>query len=63
VVNASGRCSTERLPDLPPGIQRRLLEAEGVDFGADDAVDLARYRWPVAPPAADLFADAGETEG
>lgn len=45
VVNAAGRCSTERLPDIPPGLQRAMLESEGVTFGEDDAIDLDRYRW------------------
>jgi len=45
VVNAAGRCSTERLPDSPPGLQQALLEAEGVVFDARGALDLARYRW------------------
>lgn len=45
VVNASGGCSTERLPDLPGGFQRALLEAEGVVFGTDGRVPLDRYRW------------------
>ena len=49
VVNASGGTSTDRLPDMPPGLQRALLEAEGVAFRANGTVDLARYRW--APPA------------
>ncbi|MDQ7008058.1 MAG: MGMT family protein [Acidobacteriota bacterium] len=45
VVNASGGCSTDRLPDLPTGLQRRLLEEEGVEFTAGGTLDLARYRW------------------
>jgi methylated-DNA-protein-cysteine methyltransferase-like protein len=49
VVNASGACSTDRRGDLPPGLQRKLLEAEGVEFGLDGTLDLARYRWD--PPA------------
>jgi methylated-DNA-protein-cysteine methyltransferase-like protein len=48
VVNASGGTSTDRLPDMPPGLQRALLEAEGVAFRANGTLDLARYRW--APP-------------
>ncbi len=44
VVNAAGGCSTDRRGDLPPGLQRRLLEAEGVEFRADDTLDLARWR-------------------
>jgi methylated-DNA-protein-cysteine methyltransferase-like protein len=50
VVNAAGGCSTERLPDIPPGLQRALLEAEGVLFKPNGTLDLARYRW--SPPAA-----------
>ena len=45
VVNASGGCSTDRLPDIPGGLQRRLLEEEGVEFRADGTLDLERYRW------------------
>ena len=45
VVNASGGCSTERLPDFPLGIQRGLLEAEGVRFRENGTIDLDRYRW------------------
>lgn len=45
VVNASGRCSTDRVGDMPQGLQRAMLEGEGVDFGADDALDLKRHLW------------------
>lgn len=45
VVNASGRCSTDRTGDMPPGMQRALLEAEGVEFRLDGSLDLARFRW------------------
>lgn len=45
VVNASGRCSTERRGDLPPGLQQALLEREGVRFDGDGRIDLDRYRW------------------
>jgi len=45
VVNASGGCSTDRLPDLPDGLQRALLEAEGVVFGDNGTLDLDQYRW------------------
>ena len=48
VVNAKGGCSTDRLPDFPKGLQRALLEAEGVSFGTDGTLDLDRYRW--SPP-------------
>jgi len=45
VVNASGGCSTDRLPDFPKGMQRALLEAEGVEFRANGTLDLEVYRW------------------
>jgi methylated-DNA-protein-cysteine methyltransferase-like protein len=48
VVNASGGTSTDRLPDMPPGLQRALLEGEGVTFRPNGTLDLTRYRW--APP-------------
>ena len=48
VVNASGGTSTDRLPDMPPGLQRALLEAEGVRFKPGGTIDLTRYLW--TPP-------------
>ncbi len=49
VVNASGGCSTDHLHDHP-GLQRALLEAEGVRFGEHATIDLSRYRWTPANP-------------
>jgi methylated-DNA-protein-cysteine methyltransferase-like protein len=48
VVNASGGCSTDRLPDIPEGLQRSLLESEGVRFRNNGTLDLEQYRW--TPP-------------
>ncbi|MCK5377316.1 MAG: MGMT family protein [Acidobacteria bacterium] len=45
VVNASGGCSTDRLPDFPKGLQRSLLEGEGIEFRADGTLDMETYRW------------------
>ena len=45
VVNASGGCSTDRLPDFPKGLQRAMLEAEGVRFRENGTLDLEIYRW------------------
>jgi methylated-DNA-protein-cysteine methyltransferase related protein len=44
VVNAAGRCSTDRRGDIPPGLQRALLEREGVAFALDGSLDLERFR-------------------
>lgn len=51
VVNASGGMSTDRLPDVPPGLQRALLEGEGVVFRPNGTLDLERYRWSPRPRA------------
>ena len=45
VVNGSGGCSTDRLPDFPQGLQRAMLEGEGVEFRDNGTLDLERYRW------------------
>ena len=45
VVNASGGCSTDRLPGFVKGLQRAMLEAEGVRFRADGTIDLSRHRF------------------
>lgn len=48
VVNAGGACSTDRLPGFPAGMQRAMLESEGVRFRANGTLDLSRYRWTSA---------------
>ena len=44
VINAQGACSTGRVV-LPPDLQQRMLEAEGIAFDARGRCDLARLRW------------------
>jgi methylated-DNA-protein-cysteine methyltransferase-like protein len=46
VVNSKGKLSTD---GNEPGLQRRMLEAEGVRFGADGTIDLDKYRWRKRP--------------
>lgn len=41
VINAQGKISSRKGAEE----QRRLLEAEGVDFDQRDRVDLARFGW------------------
>lgn len=43
VVNSKGGCSTDALPGATEGRQRRLLEAEGVEFRDNGTLDLSRY--------------------
>jgi len=57
VVNALGACSTERRPDIPGGLQRAMLEGEGVRFGPDGRLDLTRYRF--VPRQSRAARDAG----
>ena len=45
VVNSRGGCSTERLPNLPPGLQQSLLEREGVSFDQQGRLRLEECRW------------------
>ena len=45
VVNAAGGCSTDRMPDIPIGMQRALLAGEGVEFRLDGTIEVERYRW------------------
>ena len=45
VVNSRGGCSTDRLPHLPTGLQRALLEEEGVHFRKNGTMDLLEYLW------------------
>jgi methylated-DNA-protein-cysteine methyltransferase-like protein len=44
VVNASGGCSTDKL-GAHPGLQRAMLEAEGVKFRPSSTLDMDKYRW------------------
>ena len=45
VVNAQGAVVTDELHPLTPGLQRKLLETEGVRFRANGTVDMDKYRW------------------
>ena len=45
VVHARCGCSTDRAAGGEPGRQRRLLEAEGVEFDAEGRVPLSRFGW------------------
>ncbi|MEO8433580.1 MAG: MGMT family protein [Pyrinomonadaceae bacterium] len=50
VINAQGGCSTGRIL-IPPDKQRRMLEAEGVEFDPGSHCRLDVYQWsPVQEP-------------
>ncbi|MBW2423590.1 MAG: MGMT family protein [Deltaproteobacteria bacterium] len=44
VINAMGRISRRAAPEIE-GLQRSMLEAEGVDFDRRGRVDLSRFAW------------------
>ncbi len=44
VINAQGACSTGRVV-VPPDLQQRMLQSEGVVFNEKGRCDLSRYRW------------------
>jgi methylated-DNA-protein-cysteine methyltransferase-like protein len=45
VVNSNGGISTHKNSAIPPGLQRELLEAEGITFDWEDKIDLPKYLW------------------
>ena len=53
VINKHGKVSPRGVdPTHTIFIQRKLLEAEGVRFDADDRVDFRRFGWQGPPPPA-----------
>ena len=45
IINAQGGISTPSDREEKGGLQRELLELEGVEFMSNGKVDLGRYRW------------------
>jgi len=45
VINSRGYTSTHKRPEMPPDLQRQLLEKEGVVFDDDGKCDLSKYLW------------------
>src|SRR5262249_27408264 len=61
VINSQGGCSTAGLT-LPPDLQQRLLEAEGIVFNDKGRCDIAKYQW--TPPEYEAgSADEGASQG
>ena len=50
VINAQGQVSERSTPGPGAGLQRHLLEEEGVVFDARGRVDLKRFRWEPEEP-------------
>ena len=47
VINSLGGVSTHKNPNIPPGLQRALLEREGIKFDEEETIDLDSYLWKV----------------
>ena len=45
VINSKGTISTNKLMNIPLGLQKKLLEREGVKFDKSEKVDLKKYLW------------------
>ena len=57
VINAQGGCSTAGLT-VPPDLQQRLLEAEGIVFNDKGRCQIKIYLW--APPEYEEEAKRGD---
>lgn len=45
VVNSDGGTSTHKISEIPPDLQRQLLQEEGIVFDANEKIDLKTYLW------------------
>lgn len=48
VINSKGMISTHKRPEIRPGLQKKLLQKEGVKFDREEKIDLSRYLWKEA---------------
>jgi methylated-DNA-protein-cysteine methyltransferase-like protein len=59
VINSQGGCSTAGLT-MPPDLQQRLLEAEGIVFNEKGRCEIAKYLW--MPPEYEAEANAANKD-
>ena len=45
VINSKGGISTNKLMNIPLGLQKRLLEKEGIKFSSNEKTNLKKYLW------------------
>ena len=45
VINSKGRISTNKLHNIPLGLQKYLLQREEIKFDSSDKIDLRKYLW------------------
>ena len=46
VINSKGIISTNRVMNIPLGLQKRLLEKEGIRFNQNEKINLKKYLFP-----------------
>jgi methylated-DNA-protein-cysteine methyltransferase related protein len=45
VINSQGKLSTHKNPNILPGLQKKLLEKEGIKFDSEEKMDLPSHLW------------------
>ena len=45
VINSKGTISTNRVINIPLGLQKSLLKKEGIKFDRKEKIDLRKYLW------------------
>ncbi|MBI3590655.1 MAG: MGMT family protein [Candidatus Melainabacteria bacterium] len=45
VINSKGSISTNKLMNIPLGLQKKLLEKEGIKFNKEEKINLKKYLW------------------
>ena len=45
IINSKGSISTNKLVNIPLGLQKNLLEREGIKFDKKEKIDLKKYLW------------------
>ena len=45
VINSKGSISTNKLMNIPLGLQKKLLEKEKIKFDKNEKIDLKTYLW------------------
>jgi len=45
VINSKGSISTNKLINIPLGLQKHLLQKEGIKFNSSDKINLRKHLW------------------
>ena len=45
IINSKGGISTNKLHNIPLGLQKHLLQKEGIKLDSSDKIDLKKYLW------------------